>query len=355
MTSPGVVSENMRASVDERLNAILVEARRRACELDAGAVGLWDELLASVAGGKRLRPRLVIEPYIALGGREFSAAIEVAVAMELLHSALLLHDDVIDGDLDRRGGRNLIGRHRDAALAVGLDETRARRWGESSAIIGGDLLLAAAVQVVALLDLDRDRRARLLRLLDDALLLAAAGEQADVAFSSGVWTPQVADLRRMMRGKTAGYSFEIPLSAAAVLAGAEEAVIQRLAEIGRGLGVLFQLQDDLLGVFGNEAETGKSTISDLREGKQTLLVAYARGTKAWDRAAPELFGSATLDEAGAERLRQALIDSGARARVDADMAVEVELLDRLITDEVLPERLAGLLRRELQRARGRRA
>ena len=355
MTSTATRTATVLAAVDERLEAVLAEERRRAGELDAGAVGLWDELLISVAGGKRLRPRLVVEPFLALGGRDLAAAVDVAVAMELLHSCLLLHDDVIDRDLDRRGGRNLIGRHRDAAMAAGLDPERARHWGESSAIIGGDLLLAAAVRIVALLDIDRARRARLLGILDDALLLAASGEQADVAFSSGVWTPGVDDLRRMMRGKTSGYSFEAPLSAAAVLAGAGEPLITALGEIGRSLGVLFQLQDDLLGVFGDGSETGKSTLSDLREGKQTLLIAYARGTDPWERVADEHFGKPTLDDRGAAVLRRALIDSGALERVQVDMLLEVQRIETLTSDENLPDRLRELLRREVARARERRS
>lgn len=100
-----------------------------------------------------------------------------------------------------------------------------------------------------------------------------------------------------------------------MLGGASAAAVERLGEIGRHLGVAFQLRDDVLGVFGSAELTGKSVLSDLREGKETLLIAYARVHPDWSRAAHG-FGSPELDDAGAARLRRAIESSGARDRVE---------------------------------------
>src|SRR5690606_24160006 len=102
----------------------------------------------------------------------------------------------------------------------------------------------------------------------------------------------------MMADKTAHYSLELPLRAAAVLADAGLEIEERLGAVGRSLGILFQMQDDLLGVFGDPDRTGKSASGDLREGKQTLLVAFARDTPAAASAAGR-FGAPALAEAGA--------------------------------------------------------
>jgi geranylgeranyl diphosphate synthase type II len=115
----------------------------------------------------------------------------------------------------------------------------------------------------------------------------------------------------MERLKTAVYSFECPLQAGAILASASEEVVQTLGDFGREIGIAYQIVDDLLGVFGTEAETGKTTIGDLREGKRTVMISYATTTPEWDAIEP-LIGKADLTEDEAENARALLISSGAR-------------------------------------------
>jgi len=155
-------------------------------------------------------------------------------------------------------------------------------------------------------------RARLLEVMDDALFASAAGELIDVDFANLPDVPRVDDILTMERLKTAVYTFECPLQAGAILAGAPEGVVATLGDFGRDIGIAYQIVDDLLGVFGLEAETGKSTLGDLREGKRTVLIAYASSTTEWERVA-HLFGDHELDESGAQLVRHALIDCGARS------------------------------------------
>jgi len=133
-----------------------------------------------------------------------------------------------------------------------------------------------------------------------------------VDFSIAAEMPRVDDILTMERLKTAVYSFECPLQAGAILAGASEEVVQTLADFGREIGIAYQIVDDLLGVFGIEAETGKTTLGDLREGKRTVLVAYATSTREWDDIAP-LIGDPDLTEAQAERVRAVLSSCGAKS------------------------------------------
>src|SRR5690606_17063798 len=111
--------------------------------------------------------------------------------------------------------------------------------------------------------------------------------------------------------KTAVYSFEVPLKAGAMMAGASDAIVASMGDFGREVGVAYQIVDDILGVFGNTEVTGKSTMSDLREGKHTVLVAHAAATDVWTHIEPN-FGSPTLSEPEAAELRAKLEESGAR-------------------------------------------
>ena len=142
------------------------------------------------------------------------------------------------------------------------------------------------------------------------MFVSAAGELADVVHAGSPEPPEVGRVLATLEQKTAVYSFECPLTAGAVLAGASEGAIGALARYGRLVGVAFQITDDILGVFGDPAVTGKSTASDLREGKQTALTAHAATTDAWPAISARL-GDPELDDAAADVLRSALLDCGA--------------------------------------------
>ncbi|MGC0141614.1 polyprenyl synthetase family protein [Pseudactinotalea sp. Z1732] len=272
---------------------------------------LWSALADVASGGKGLRPALFHSVYLALGGDDERAAAEVGAALELLHSALVIHDDVIDGDTVRRGRPNVTGIFADDSRARGYDHDRATHYGETAAILAGDLALTGAVRVLALCGASQPTVARMLDLLDRALHLSAAGELTDVRLSMDA-DAEIADAVDMEYQKTAVYSFELPLQLASVLAGVEE-YEPPLVEFGRLLGVTYQLHDDLDGMFGDEATIGKSVLTDLRGGKCTPLIAHARTTTFWPRIRPYL-GSASPDAAA--QVRALLEQSGSRAYVE---------------------------------------
>ena len=287
-------------------------AKKRAEPLGADYVELWSRLEANTVGGKRFRPRMVLAAYQALGGADLEAAACIGAAFELLHTALIVHDDVIDHDFVRRGAPNISGSYRDGARAAGAPDGVAEHRGMSASVIAGDLALFNAYRFIDRSGVGDEVRARLLEVMDDALFASAAGELIDVDFAWLPGVPRVDDILTMERLKTAVYSFECPLQAGAILAGAPELTVDTLGEFGREMGIAYQLVDDLLGVFGTESETGKSTVGDLREGKRTVLIAYASETEGWG-AVEHLLGDPSLTDADAAVLRDYLVDSGARA------------------------------------------
>jgi geranylgeranyl diphosphate synthase type II len=239
--------------------------------------------------------------------------VQAAVAVELLHYAFVLHDDVIDGDLVRRGRPNLV-----AAVAAEHPQhgsQAAAHWGNTAAILMGDLFLSGVYQTIARLDVGPEARERLFAIVDHTIGETVAGEFVDVGLADGAIAPELATIVDMSANKTSAYSFELPLRAAAVLTGVGRAAEDELAAVGRHVGLAFQLQDDLLSVFGDPARHGKDPHSDLREGKETALMAYARMTHAWVDIEPHI-GRDDLSDRDAATVRALLEECGARRFVE---------------------------------------
>lgn len=327
------------ALVDECLDRFFALSAQRAKSYGRATEGLWEVLREASCGGKRFRPRMVMLAYSVLGGTDYRAAAHVAAAYELLHTALVVHDDVIDRDWSRRGVPNVAGSFRDAATTGGVPLPTAEHRGTSAAVIAGDLALAAAPRLVEASGVDGERRSRLLDILDEAIFASAAGEMADVDLAIGVM-PTIDDIIAMERAKTAVYSFEAPLQSGAVLAEASEQVIAALGIFGREIGIAYQIVDDLLGVFGNEAVTGKSTSGDLREGKRTILVAHAATTEHWSAIEPFL-GREDLTDDQIAHLRFRLDCSGATVVAIERIRGHVSLAEAALAD--VPAELAARL------------
>ena len=221
-------------------------------------VALIDQISGYIvgAGGKRIRPRLVLLFSAALGfdGPE---RFELAAIVEFIHTATLLHDDVVDESALRRG--------RATANAT---------FGNAASVLVGDFLYSRAFQMMVSVN-----RLRVLDVLADATNVIAEGEVLQLM---NMHDPDlaVADYLRVIRFKTAKL-FEASARLGAVLADADEALEESCADFGRSLGTAFQLVDDLLDYDGNSHELGKNVGDDLREGKPTLplLVAMERASE----------------------------------------------------------------------------
>ncbi|GAB4100365.1 polyprenyl synthetase family protein [Sinomonas halotolerans] len=251
-----------------------VESSRAGAPTASLAV-LWDRIGQGLEGGKRLRPQLLALAYGAYGGRDESACALLGASVELLHGALVVHDDVIDRDFLRRGRPNVAGLYREDALGRGLPDDEARHLGASVAVIAGDLLLAGSLRLAQGASEDPELGARIADVVHAAVSDAAAGELDDVlmAHSTGNTLEDVLEMEQL---KTAAYSFAAPLRLGAMLAGAPEPQCEDAARVGMLIGAAYQVIDDVLGTFGDERQTGKPVTSDLREGKLTVLTAYAR-------------------------------------------------------------------------------
>jgi geranylgeranyl diphosphate synthase type II len=315
---------------DEALDTMLEDGRIRADAAGGAQAGLWESVADSTEGGKRFRPVLVTAAHQALGGSSPTAAARVGAAVEMLHTAFVIHDDVIDGDDVRRGQLNAIGTFTSQALLAGAAPDEAGGFGRAAGILAGDLALAAAIRAVACCGASTVVVDRLLDLFDAALHTTASGELADVRLALLPRTASLGESLVMEEQKTSAYSFALPLQAGAVLAEAGDDTVARLGEAGRMLGVAFQLLDDLIGVFGDPGRTGKSTTNDLRTRKQTPLLVHAASTSQADDI--WTYVGRDLAEGELSEVRRLLTASGSRRFVEELVEVNLAEARRVLED-----------------------
>ncbi|KAJ1684105.1 hypothetical protein LUZ63_020674 [Rhynchospora breviuscula] len=246
--------------------------------LGEDAVRLLDAARTSLTGGKRLRAAFCYWAFHAVpdragGGASADALLRACASLEVLHASALVHDDLMDLSDTRRG--------RPATHRAFADLHQRSGWtgdpeqyGASAAVLLGDLLLAWSDELLSGSGLPPERVLAARPWFDRCRTEVVAGQFLDVsAQARGRADVDVA--MRVLRYKSAKYSVERPLHVGAALAGAGPDVVEALSRFGLPLGEAFQLRDDLLGVFGDPAVTGKPAGDDLVEGKRTVLVALA--------------------------------------------------------------------------------
>jgi geranylgeranyl diphosphate synthase type I len=292
----------LRSWLTERV----AEARRRGEPVRIVAEAISELVLR---GGKRLRAALVAAAYEACGGeRGADAVLGACAAVELLQAYLLIHDDWMDGDDERRGG----------ASVPAMMRERLGQFGDAASVLAGDLACGWAQMSLMQLALPSDRVLRaaleLARVQEDVV----SGQILDVSNAAA----DASDVERMYALKTASYSVRCPVVMGAALAGAGDATLSAMAGFGEPLGVAFQLRDDLLGAFGDAKATGKPVGGDVRKGKRTALVVDALR----DARAAELLKRASRSGAGDRDVAagvEAIASSGARERAEERIAVLV--------------------------------
>src|SRR6266851_1770668 len=270
-----------------------------------------EALSSLLAGGKRLRPAFCYWGWRGAGGADCPQILAAAAALELLHAGALVHDDVMDGSDTRRGQPSL---HRQFA-----DRHAARRWhgsaqafGASAAILLGDLLLSWTDQMYQASGLPPEALRCGQPVLDLMRTEVMAGQYLDL-LGQAAGDGTTASALRVVEYKTAKYTIERPLQLGAALAGsAAGPVAEAYAAYGLPLGVAFQLRDDILGVFGDPAQTGKPASDDLREGKRTVLLAITRERATPSQAAiiERRLGDPRLDDAGVAEVRAIITGTG---------------------------------------------
>ena len=227
----------------------------------------------TLSSGKRIRPILFYFGYVIGGGKDRSEALKISIAVELIHSYLLIHDDIIDQDDFRHGNFSM---HYSYAKKAKNDfkNIDSEHFGTSMAIVAGDLASTLGYKILANSNFSFDLKIRAVEKLNQIISNTIVGEALDVMLAE-YSDVDVDRIFEMQKYKTAKYTIEGPLQLGAILAGANKDFLDSLSKYAIPVGIAFQIQDDIIGVFGDEKKIGKPVGADIREGKKTLLFAKA--------------------------------------------------------------------------------
>lgn len=311
--------------VEARVALLLDHEAARWAELDPRLVDPIEALRRLVlGGGKRLRPAFCHWGYVAAGGDpDDPAVVDAGAAYELLQAFALVHDDVMDGS-GRRRAAPTVHRWFEAVHDDAGWRGEGRRFGEGVAILVGDLAHVYADQLLPAGPPD------VAAIWDELRIELNVGQYLDVLGTARrELDPRAA--QQIARYKSGKYTIERPLHLGAALAGRFDELSALLTAYGDPLGQAFQLRDDVLGVFGDEAVVGKPVGDDLREGKPTLLLAIAaeRCTPA-DRELLDLVGTPDLAPGDVARLQELIVSTGALTDVEATIdRLTAEALDAI--------------------------
>ena len=275
------------------------------------------EFRAFAMTGKAIRGSLVVLAHDLFGGGHRSAALDAGSAIELLHSATLIHDDIMDQDETRRGRE---------ATHVRLARGRDTRTGESLAMNIGNCGFFLGYDVLSRLDIDHETHRRILSYYSRNLTKLGLAQMQDVALAASEELPSEDDIERVFVEKSGRYSFSLPLAIGALIAGSSERV-RFLERFGEDLGFIFQVKDDELNLFGDPSVTGKPVGSDVRDCKKTLYW-HAVATSA-DPRASEVRGVFGDRDATIEHIARAtgfLESSGIRSEIAERMSSRARVL-----------------------------
>lgn len=306
-----------------------------------GLVNHWradvhDRLSRYLSGGKLLRGSLLRFSHDAFGGQSRSAARTAAASLELLHCALLIHDDVMDRDETRRGKPAMHLQYQRLASSSAAD---ARHFGESLAICAADAAIFKTMTALGSLKAPEKQKVKLLSLFGNVLESVCYGQMLDIELGEAIKTPARQSVEAVMEQKTAIYTLSLPLAAGAILADQPAACIKKLEEIGRLAGAIFQIRDDELGIFGDPSKTGKPIGSDIKEGKKTLLHHYVMldSNPATRRKLAGIFGNPHASASDIAHVRKSIIDLGILSKIDQEIALLSRdaslLIDKLSIDD----------------------
>ncbi|MFH1771582.1 MAG: polyprenyl synthetase family protein [Candidatus Omnitrophota bacterium] len=259
--------------------------------------------------GKRIRPILFAIGYLGYAAKAAPGLIRSALSIELLHDFMLVHDDIIDKSDTRRGKPSLhtlfnkhISRYRGIKFS-----------GQDLAIVAGDIMYAMAIDAFLSIKVGMRYKEKALKKFIAAAVNTGAGEFIELLGGlKDIRDIRLKDIYKVYDYKTASYTFATPLATGAILAGAPQNQTDNLYSYGICLGRAFQIKDDLLGIFGDEKKTGKSTLTDLQEAKKTLLIwhAYSNSGNKVRKTIHNILSRKTVSKKDLCRMRKIITETG---------------------------------------------
>jgi len=260
--------------------------------------------------GKRIRPILFCIGYLGFSKEPPAGLYRCAISLELLHDFLLIHDDIIDKSILRRGKPSMH-----TLLEHNFCKNRKNKFsGQDLAIVTGDIIYALALDAFLAIKENSLRKEKALKKLIATTIHTAAGEFIELILGNKpIEKVTQEDIYKIYDYKTANYTFASPLIIGATLAGAKISQIKKLYSYGMLLGRAFQIKDDIIGIFGKASQTGKSNTTDIKEAKRTLLIwhAFTCANKKNKLTIKRILDGNCVKKAHLTKIRRIIIQTGA--------------------------------------------
>ena len=317
--------------VDKKLDLYLKKEVKKANSIDPlGGKAIKFIQDFTLSGGKRLRPALLYYSFLGTGAENCEEIIEASMSIEMAHSFLLIHDDIIDRDTKRHGVDTLHEKYKKFGKFFIKDEKELEHFGNSMAMVAGDMAMFMANDIMFKAKFPPKVILAALSKLQEVVHQTIPGEMLDVVMEfKGNATEK--EILRMHESKTARYTFEGPLHLGYVLAKGEnkesKKELKKLTEYALPLGKAFQVRDDILGLFGDEKKLGKPVGSDIIEGKQTLLLikSQERANRAQLKELNSYLGDKSITKKQIDNFREIIKETGS-------LDYSIELANRLVLE-----------------------
>jgi len=310
---------SVKTVVDAHIRNYCEERKNHAKKIDNRYALFWDTIeTLLLAGGKRFRPYMTLVAYQSYATNpDIDDVVPAAVALELLHSAMLIHDDIIDRDTIRYGVKNIAGQYADIYSHYTHDSVEQEHLSLSAALLAGDILLSDAHRLLRSVNRPESLIHQAADIFSTSVFEVIGGELLDS--EAAILPVGTVKAECIARHKTASYSFVSPLTIGATLAGAPAHELALLTELSENVGIGYQLRDDFLGVFGEQSSTGKSTSTDIVEGKRTFIIEQfdTLATTAQKERFYQLFHRVDATDQDIEEARSLLVASGAKAAINS--------------------------------------
>ncbi len=295
--------------VESYSRILLADTTEQFGERSALAVEAFTSILER--GGKRIRGALVMVGYEMSGGKDMKMALVAARAVEMMHAYILMIDDIQDRSSARRGGDSahiIIQKHHENLHLAG----DSAHFGISLALNGALFGVHNAQIVLSSLDVEPAYKLTASQIINRTMMITAHGQTNDV-YNEASADVSESDITNVLNWKTAQYTFVGPIQAGMALAGASDESREEVVAYGKAAGFAFQITDDIMGIFGEEAKTGKSQMDDIKEGKRTLLIAYAleHADSAGKNFLISQLGNEHITLAQFERVKEVILQTGA--------------------------------------------
>ena len=309
------ILKDYKARIDRQMSDFFDAKIKEAEKIDKSSAEMMRDLKEfNLRGGKRIRPALMIHGYKCFkeaDTAEEKSLVFASLAIELMEGFLLIHDDVLDQDELRRGGPTIHKAYERKYADV--RNIASKRFGEGVAIVAGDMQNSLANEIILDSNFSSDTIKDFSKKYHEVALKTEYGWLCESMLAAKkIENITEDDIMKVNTYKTAAYTIEGPLHTGALLAGAKKEQLKALSDFAVPVGIAFQIQDDILGMFGNEKKLGKPVGSDIKEGKVTLLIvkAFEKINEKDKKTLLNALGKKDISMKDIENVRKIITDSG---------------------------------------------